>query len=252
MTTPDDGINVKPQLCLLGALLIATTSVAWSQSSPVEPVPRGQTVWMTRHSEIVETIQQTEPRMVLIGDSITHFWAVTGKDVWEQEFDQYDAVNAGIAGDRTQHVLWRVERMFDGVSPELAIIQIGTNNLTAEPHGGLQGDPPQAIADGVVAVVNAVRKELPNARILLLGLFPRADLEPEAAAQVGEVNMLLARTAFDGNTVFKDIGAVFVESAGTLSKEVMWDLLHLTEEGYRRWAEAIREDVAAALDEPAR
>lgn len=229
------------------AVVLGVSSTALAGNTATEPVPRDQRGWLNRHETIAAALTSSNPRLVFIGDSITHFWEANGKPVWDAEFAPYRAVNFGIAGDRTQHVLWRIEESFAGVSPELVVVQIGTNNLTHDRQAGAVPNTPEEIAEGVRAVVQAVRERAPDARMLVIGVFPRADVEPEVAAQVGAVNSLLAETAWDARTDFMDIGPVFLHSDGTLDEATMWDALHLTEEGYRRWADAIRAKVNDAL-----
>lgn len=228
-------------------LLIAAPAIAAFGNPAVEPVPRSHKGWESRHEATTRAVKETTPRLVFIGDSITHFYESTGKSVWEKEYAVYGAANLGIAGDRTQHVLWRIERALPGSTPDVVVIQIGTNNLTVDRQADFVENTAEEIAAGVLAVVRTVRELVPEARILLLGLFPRADIEPQKAAGVHQVNELLARAELDGNTTFMDIGEIFLDSDGAVNKQMMWDRLHLTKNGYQRWADAIRDEIVRSL-----
>ena len=90
-----------------------------------------------RGRDLVETTPRVDERpgqkgnvdLLFIGDSITHGWEGGGKEVWKKYYGKRNAVNLGIGGDRTQHVLWRLDHgNIDGISPKLAVIMIGTNN----------------------------------------------------------------------------------------------------------------------------
>ena len=92
------------------------------------PVPRdgGR---LDRHEKFNERVKQGNVDLMFIGDSITQGWEGAGKDAWDKHYGKRNAVNLGIGGDRTQHVLWRLDNgNIDGISPKLAVLMIGTNN----------------------------------------------------------------------------------------------------------------------------
>ena len=74
--------------------------------------------------------KQGDVDLVFIGDSITDGWQTRrGKAVWEKYYGNRKAMNAGIGGDNTEHVIWRIDHgNLDGLKPKLAVIMIGTNN----------------------------------------------------------------------------------------------------------------------------
>ena len=141
-----------------------------------------------------------------------------------------NALNLGTAGDRTQHVLWRLRNgNLDGISPRLAVVMIGTNNSAA-------GDKPEDTAAGVKAIVSELRTRLPKTKVLLLAIFPRGDNDTTGKANT-EVNALLAKLA-DGKMVhFLDIGPSFVDKDGKVRKDLISDGVHPNEKGHQVWAE---------------
>ncbi len=174
--------------------------------------------------------------VLFLGDSITEGWGGS-RPVWDAHFGKYDPANFGIGGDRTQHVLWRIENgELDGITPKVVVLMIGTNNI---------GYPAEEIAKGDRKIVQAIRAKLPETKILLLGIFPRgADpTQPQVVGmrdKIKAVNAELAKLD-DGKTVrYLDIGPKFMEPDGSLSKEVMPDALHLSRKGYQIWAESIQ------------
>ncbi|MFT3867167.1 MAG: GDSL-type esterase/lipase family protein [Nibricoccus sp.] len=213
-------------------------------SDPVKPVPRDRSYpwmslerWNEMHAASVALAAKGEADLVFQGDSITEMarWS----ESWQKTFGDYRYVNFGIGGDRTQNVLWRLENGEVGaLKPKLVVLLIGTNNLWTTPDD--VGD----ITRGVSAVVAKLRAGYPSAKVLLLGIFPR-DQKADAPvrATIAKINANLMKLD-DGKTVFvRDIGKVFLEPDGTLSKAVSEDALHLTEEGYRRWTAAIAPTV---------
>lgn len=212
------------------------------------PVPRGAD-WLVRHEKINAEVKAHRDAcdLVFIGDSITQSWEGGGKDVWAKRYAARKAVNLGISGDRTEHVLWRFENgNLEGITPKLAVVMIGTNNFG---HGTSQ---PEQVLEGVHAVVARLRERAPATSILLLGIFPRGEHMNPMRGNILQVNQALARLHDGEHVHFLDIGSTFVEDDGSIGKDVMPDALHLTPEGYRRWADAIEPTVARLLGETTR
>src|SRR5688572_17913148 len=125
---------------LLLASLWAMASVAGAQEAKQEkhpaltPVPR-EGGWLLRHESFNERVKQGNVDLIFIGDSITQAWETDGKEAWQKHFASRNAVNLGISGDRTQHVLWRLDNgNVEGIKPKLAVLMIGTNNSNREDH----------------------------------------------------------------------------------------------------------------------
>jgi lysophospholipase L1-like esterase len=178
---------------------------------------------------------------LFLGDSITDGWRGGGKTVWEKNFAPLKAANFGIGGDRTEHVLWRLQHgELDGIKPKLAVLMIGTNNLGANQD--------VEIADGIKAIVDELHKQTPETKLLLLGIFPRGmKADDPARGRIKHINSIIAKLD-DGQTVkYLDIGDKFLEADGSLPKSVMPDALHPNAKGYEIWAEAIAPTVQEML-----
>ena len=217
-------------------LTTAGTAAEAPDHDAVKPVPR-EGGWMNRHNSFNERVKQGNVDLLLIGDSITQGWEGSGKDVWAKYYTPRNAVNLGIGGDRTQHVLWRLDNgNVEGISPKLAVLMIGTNNSGS--------NTAEQIGDGITAIVQKLRTKLPDTKVLILGIFPRgADNSNPQRIKNNEANKIAAKLA-DGKMVeYLDIGPAFLADDGTLSKEIMPDLLHLSPKGYQIWAESIEPHV---------
>jgi lysophospholipase L1-like esterase len=214
-----------------------TNSVASSAST--NPVPRDP-AWMKRHEGFVAQAKQGGIDILFMGDSITDFWRNRGSNVWNQFYAPQHAANFGISADRTQHVLWRMDNgELDGIHPKVIVLMIGTNNTGKERDGKANRNTTPDAIEGVKAVVNDIRAKLPDTKILLLGIFPRGALDDPQRAQVALINTVIAKLD-DGKMVrFLDIGPKFLEADGTLSTDIMPDLLHPSEKGYQIWADAM-------------
>ena len=160
-------------------------------------------------------------------------------------------MNAGIGGDRTQHVIWRLQHgNLENINPKLMVLMIGTNNTghQGRPQTELKGAVYQCTAEqtaeGVKAIVAKLQAKLPETKILLLGIFPRgATAEDKFRQQNDATNALIAKLDDGKSVFFMNIGATFLQPNGGLSKEIMPDLLHLSPRGYEMWASAIEGKV---------
>ena len=232
-------------LAISTAMLVTVAVARDTQSSvAVTPVARQDAWWQQRHESMNTRVKQGNVDLILIGDSITHGWEGEGKDVWAKFYGPRNAVNLGIGGDQTSHVLWRLDRgNIDGISPKLAVVMIGTNNA-----GG--GQNSEQVAAGVKAVVEKLRAKLPQTKVLLLAIFPRGPNNQDNLRQVNtKANEIISKLADDQNVFFLDIGPKFIDADGTLSKDVMPDLLHLNSKSYQTWAESIEPMVKKLMGE---
>ncbi len=218
---------------------LASTAVAKDPlPSTLVPVPRegGQ---MARHEKFNERIKQGNVDLIFIGDSITQGWEGAGKDAWEKHYGKRNAVNLGIGGDRTQHVLWRLDHgNIDGISPKLAVLMIGTNNSNAKDNTA------EEIGAGIEAIVKKLREKLPQTKVLILAVFPRGPKPNPQREKNAKASEIASKLADNQNVFYLDIGDKFLTADGELTKEIMPDYLHLSPQGYEIWAEAIEPKVA--------
>lgn len=210
--------------------------------SAIKPEPRAGN-WMQRHESFNARVKQGNVDLIFLGDSITQGWEGAGVEIWEKHYAPRKAVNLGIGGDRTQHVLWRLDNgNVEGIQPKLAVLMIGTNN------SGMNTSA--EIADGITAIVKKLREKLPQTKILILGVFPRGADKTDARRLVNQGANAIVEKLADGEHVFYlDIGKAFLADDETLSKDIMPDLLHLSPKGYQIWAESIEEQVAKLMGE---
>jgi N-acetylglucosamine-6-sulfatase len=192
--------------------------------------------WSKRHQEKVKQASSGKHDLIFIGDSITHGWENAGKATWETHFAKRKALNLGFSGDRTEHVLWRLNNgeLRRQQDAKVVVIMIGTNNT------GQKKQDASETADGVERILSVLRARCPKARVLLLGIFPR-DPQPTGKGRKlnDAINERLAKF-HDGERVhYLDIGSKFLDEKGRLTKEIMPDFLHPKEKGYGIWADAI-------------
>jgi len=195
--------------------------------------------WNARH-ELIKKRAEAAPEkveLVFVGDSITQGWEGGGKAEWAKHYARFDALNLGISGDRTEHVLWRLQNgeWPAALKPKVAVVMIGTNNTAA-------GHKPEAIAEGVRLIVEDILKRSADTQVVLLAVFPRGATPADAKRLNNDkVNAILAKLDGRKNVHFLDIGPKFLDASGTLSKSIMPDLLHPDAAGYKIWADALDE-----------
>jgi beta-glucosidase len=234
---------------LFVALLFSASCLVHAQStahSAIKAAPRTDRGWQDRAKLLDDRVKENpDTELLFIGDSITQGWEGQGaKEVWAQFYAKRKAVNLGIGGDRTQHVLWRLENApLEGVKPKAAVIMIGTNNSNGEDN------TPGQIAEGVAAIVKKLRERLPNTKILLLGIFPRGENFNAQRGKLTQINQVLMKLDDGKNVHYLDIGHQFLTNDGILLAEIMPDYLHLSAKGYQIWADAIEPKLVDLLGE---
>lgn len=258
--THDERIKtMKPLFTALLTLVLSATIPLYSKE-PVKPLaltPAPHPGKEKLHASFNEISKQGEAPIVFLGDSITQGWSGKGKEAWAKYWAPMGAANFGIGGDRTEHILWRLENgNYDGLKPKLTVLMIGTNNTGHEgramkEHGGaVYTSSAEETAAGVTAIVEVLQKTQPQMKILILAIFPRGADSNDAKRQKNEkVNQTIANLADGKKIYFMDINDQFLEEDGTLSKDIMPDLLHPNAEGYEIWSKAIERKVKELVAE---
>jgi beta-glucosidase len=189
-------------------------------------------------------IGQSQPDLLFVGDSITANWnAAAGAGVWTGVYAGRNAVQAGVFGDETQGLLWRLEHTaLANLSPKLVVLLIGTNNLT-------EGDSPADVAAGIQAVVQTLRQNYPNAKILLMGILPRGASADDPLREAAAATNQLIEGLADGQHVdYVDLWPALLYPDGAFQPGMMLPgLIHLDTTGYQKWAAAIEPLVRATI-----
>jgi lysophospholipase L1-like esterase len=201
----------------LFSIYLALSSAAWVYGhSADDPAPRNEQWWQDRQKLINQRVAEAgeKAQVIFIGDSITQGWEGAGKDVWAHYYAARNALNLGISGDRTQHVLWRLEHgNLDGLKPKAAVVMIGTNNSNGEDN------TPGQIVDGVTAIVKKLREKLPDTKVILVAIFPRNENYSPQRGKILEVNQVLRKLADNQNVYWSDFGYRYVNSDGLIPQQ---------------------------------
>ena len=187
------------------------------KAAPYESLPIADGEWYSTHRNRQEEMLVRSPKLLMLGDSITDFFR---GPAWDQ-LKKFNPVNMGYSGDRTQHLLWRVEHSnIAKAKPLAAVILIGTNNVW---------DKPEDVAKGIKAIIDSLQRQSPGTKILLLGLFPRASDNPKQNARVNEI---ISKFGDEKRIFYRDYSAIWVDKDGKVRKDLMPDSLHPNQKGY--------------------
>ncbi len=235
-----------PAFCVIlhSAFILLPSLACFAENSAIVPGARTNASWVQRHELMNRQAKQGHIDLIYVGDSIVEHYNKQGKEVWEHYYANRNALNLGISGDRTEHVLWRLDHgNIDGITPKLAIVMIGQNN------GG--HNTAEEIAEGASAIIQKLRTKLPETKILLLGIFQRREKPTPERAVLDKANDIISKLADGGHVFYMDINHIFVQPDGTIPRSLMYDFEHPTPLGHRVWAEAIEAKVAELMgDKP--
>ena len=243
-------------LCAIFSSLVSVASAQESkkENSATKPAPRDKN-WEKRHEAFVGIAKRGNVDLLFLGDSITDAWGGeghrttdAGDKIFTSKFVPMKAANFGIGGDRTQHVIWRLQNgELDGIKPKVVQLMIGTNNSNGSDNTA------EEIADGVKGIIDEIKKKSPSTKVLLLAVFPRNTGKDDGAKKIqkdkiDKVNSIISKLDDGGKSVkFLDIGSKFKDASGALPKELMPDQLHLSEKGYEIWANAVEGVITSML-----
>jgi len=244
---------MEPKLCeLMGDKSHDTDPVTNTAVVPAPKIENDSYDWYARHEDVLKVKDTFKPEVVMIGDSITHFWAgppypldgngnkrQNGPAAWNMLFGSRPVLNMGFGWDRTQNVLWRLDHgEFDGLHPKYVVINIGTNNFSTTAN--FKANTPAQIFEGVRAVCVRIRSKSPESRIIVMGVFPVGQNPGDNRTGRRELNRLLADLAKTPGIQFLDISQQFLNPDDTIPQNLMGDFCHPTEQGYAIWAKALK------------
>lgn len=239
---------------LMGDSSRATRTVDNTAIVPVTKLEEDSYNWWHRHAEVLRIKDSVNPEIVLIGNSITHFWGglpklvnkdgtsrePNGPTAWKRLFDGLRVLNLGFGWDRTQNVLWRLDHgELDNLHPRLVIIDIGTNNTSHTANARM--NTAAEITEGIAAVIVRVRSKVPHARIFVMNIFPREqDPQHPRRLLINEINISLNAFAADHGIAVIDISPKMLRPDGTFLPGMMLDFTHPSDKGYEVWGDAIK------------
>jgi lysophospholipase L1-like esterase len=208
----------------------------------IVPVPNWLPTAPQTAASIAAQAATGNANVVFIGDSITQLWQTTGLSDWNQDFAPLGSLDAGVAGDATENVLYRLgQGNLDGISPKLAVVMIGINDVG-------KGDSASDVGTGITSVVRTVQNEFPEAKILLLGVLPGLQVAADSSAlqEIDQINRTIAPLADQQKIWFLDVSSQFLNPDGSLNQSLFQTGdIHPNAQGYDVLAQSIAPLVRA-------
>ena len=208
------------------------------------PTPRGDDGGKARQDEVLRRVREAKApvNVVFVGDSITQGWEDAGAEAWKRHFEPLGALQIGVGGDRTEHVLWRLQQApLTPLDPKVIVLMIGTNNASTGRDSG------ELIIRGIGAIVDLLHAQCPGARVLVLDIPPRGLPINPLRGVVLQVNQALSQNRWGDHAQFVRVGDRFVLPDGRIDQAAMPDHLHFSPAGYDAWAAGIAPAVTSAM-----
>jgi len=211
-------------------------------------------LWLDHHATLVAQVAAAPAGLdiALLGDSLTQGWG-GGWDgspwsaAWRQAFGGYRSVNLGIAGDRVENLLWRLDHGALAAAPKVAVLMIGVNNA---PLVAANGVPAEAVAAGLDLCLENLRARCPRTEVVLVKILPAFAPGSDVHRAVTAINAALdARHPTTTSRVHVlDLWREFAQADGSPKAEAYaTDRLHLSPAGYERLAAGLKALVAKLL-----
>ncbi|NLW82789.1 MAG: hypothetical protein GXY41_00040 [Phycisphaerae bacterium] len=193
-----------------------------------------------RHNGFVEIAKQGDFDILFHGDSITDWWQRSGVEAQRKHFGDIKIANFAIAGDTTQGLLWGLQNGEGQGNPKAIMLMIGTNNASGDATS-------EEVAEGVGAVVLQLRKDFPNAKIMLLAIFPRGSRPNDGIRRKNDrANEIIAKLHDGQHVFFTNINDKFLNADGSLIG-FSGDNLHPDARGYDIWGAAVADTLKSWL-----
>ena len=192
--------------------------------------------WNERHENVLKLNKEKNPDILMIGNSITHFWAgeptfcrQNGKDSWNKLFKGKQVSNLGFGWDKVENVLWRIYHgELDGYQAKEIVLAIGTNNL--------QSNNDEEIIQGIELIVKAIKQRQTKANVTVIGIYPRQNMEERIALY----NEKLEKAMEQENVTFLNLSYCFKDKNGNVNWKLFSDGLHPNSKGYSLIAKALK------------
>ncbi len=208
------------------------------------------TDWWVQNEEINQLLKaEKKLDIIFLGNSITQGIggnrpSVTykaGKPYFEKAFNEFRWVVAGISGDRTQHILWRLQNgNYASSHPKLLVLTIGVNNFNE--------DSGEETADGIKLILDWLQVNMPETKVLLIGPLPTG-LHPNSSNRIKyDVVHTIIKNYASPQVSYLPLTQYFIKQDGELdTKYCSGDGIHLIEPGYELWARLLKEAVGEVL-----
>jgi lysophospholipase L1-like esterase len=237
--------SMKTALAAIALLAAALTAHAQSSFFPQEFATAAAEAAAARdylaakdrwHNELAAFARADQERfpapggVVFVGSSTVRMWTRL-----QQDFARVPGgvINRGFGGSTLQDCSLFARDLVVRYKPRQVMVYAGDNDLA-------EGRTPLQVLDSFARFANAVRTELPDARISFISVKPSPSRE-QLMPQIRETNHVIsAYLNLLPNSEFIDIYTPMLGADGRPRMELFrGDRLHMTDEGYRLWHSVI-------------
>ena len=198
----------------------------------------GGASWLKRFERQKQTLQYESGSTLFVGDSLMERLPTDGPEQWRQLKADFDAIDAGMSGDTTSSLLYRLDNgLLNGLWPRAVFLSVGTNNVALT-------DDVSSTVRGIDKVIRKIRDLRPRAKIVLSSILPRNRMDNED--RVPAVNAALSRLAARRDVTFSDASTAFSD-ANLKTRDFVDSSVHPTRFGYARWLPVIAKSIGMAL-----
>ena len=167
-------------------------------------------------------------KILLVGDSITASFNT------RELLPEFNIINKGLSGNKSAHLLRRLNRDLVASTPELIFILIGTNDIA-------QGFTDKEILNNIRGILDICSENIHIKDIFIASVLPTRNNEPRPNERIRELNKKIQIIAEELKVNYLDLYSLFVDGTGQLFSDLTNDGLHLNEKAYLKWADFLRK-----------
>jgi len=188
-------------------------------------------LWQERRATFAERAERDRGAIVFLGDSITQGW----HDNFDNAFPELRTANRGISGDTTRGVLIRLQEDVIALNPAAVVLLIGTNDLDEK------GGSPWLAATNFRLILEELKRHNPTMPVVVCLVMPSSPDKNRPAYLIRRLNRLVIEAVADQPQVtLVDTWTLFAGPDNNAKPAEFPDLLHPNNEGYAKWAAALR------------
>jgi lysophospholipase L1-like esterase len=192
---------------------------------------RGLAATYAHRVNIFEMLPKKQAAIVFLGNSLT------AQNEWAEMLNRPDVLNRGIPGDHADGMLARLDEIARH-RPSKIFLMAGINDLCYH--------SPEVVLEKCTNLADTILQTIPSARLYLQSILPvnnGVSATPTGNSNIAFVNRGLRKYAEAKGLTFIDLYPLFLDGKGNLDEAYTLDGVHIDEQAYLKWKEAIEKYV---------